>query len=221
MTEIYFNRNRERIRAWLHGKEYFKAVEALEYASKFHTGRRKDGSHEFLHQIAIGHYTRTLPNLRDQETTMIAALLHDVIEDYDVPPEIIESKFGKDAAEAVMLLTKEYRGVKKSTEDYYHSMSSNFIASIVKGADRIHNHQTCSGVFTLKKQEKYILETETYLLPMLKKARNLFPDQELAYENIKYSLKGQIELIRIAIEARKITENIQSKDSLFCKPTSN
>ena len=50
---------------------------------------------------------------------------------------------------------------------------------------------------------RYIAECEAYILPMLAEARNNFPDQELAYENIKHALKGQIELIKLVIRARK------------------
>ena len=190
--------------SWMLGKEYFKAVESLEYAASVHTGIRKDGvTPEFHHQISIGHYTRTLPSLRNQELTLITVLLHDVIEDYNVPSEDILSRFGQDVTNAVLLLSREVNGVRKPQKNYYDDMSGNPIASIVKGADRIHNFQTCSEVFTIDKQEKYIDETEIYIIPMLKKARDNFPDQELAYENIKHALKGQIEFLRLVIKARK------------------
>lgn len=197
-------RHRERIRAWLLGKEYYKAVEALEFAAKYHTGTRKDGvTPEFHHQVSILHYLRTLKGLRNQQAVLAAGCLHDTIEDYDVPPETIRVKFGEEVCTAVLLLTKKYRGEKKSPEEYYKSMSSNPIASIVKGGDRVHNFQTMATVFSCEKQLKYIEECEEHLLPMLKEARNNFPDQELAYENIKHALKGQIELIRLVIEARQ------------------
>jgi len=203
MTLTKFALHYERFKSWMLGKEFFKAVEALEYAAKYHTGMRKDGvTPEFHHQISIGHYVRTLPNLRNQELALISAILHDVVEDYDVSAEVLEAKFGKEVAESVLLLSKKYKGVKKSTSDYYRAMETNSVASIVKGADRIHNFQTCSGVFTCEKQLLYISECETYILPMLKEARNNFPDQELAYENIKHALKGQIELLRLVIAAK-------------------
>jgi (p)ppGpp synthase/HD superfamily hydrolase len=185
------------------GKEYFKAVEALEYAAKFHTGMRKDGvTPEFHHQISIGHYLRTLANLRNQEFALIVGILHDVVEDYDVPIEVLAARFGQEVADAVLLMSKKYKGAKKATADYYLAMRNCPIASIVKGADRIHNFQTMHAVFTCKKQLAYIEECEMHILPMLKEARNNFPDQELAYENIKHALKGQIELLRLAISAK-------------------
>lgn len=205
-------RHRERFRAWLLGKEFYKAVEALEFASKYHVGFRKDGiTPEFMHQIAIGNYTRTLPNLREQQSTLIVVLLHDILEDYDLPISELEKRFDSKVVESVILLTKKYHGFKKDIGEYYKLISENYIASIVKGADRIHNQQTCSEVFSCKKQQEYIQECEAYILPMLKEARGNFPDQELAYENIKHALKGQIELLNSAIEAKIQLENLQVK----------
>jgi (p)ppGpp synthase/HD superfamily hydrolase len=196
-------RHRERIRAWMLGRGFYRAVEALEYAAKYHDGYRKDGfTPEFHHQVSIAHYLRTLPGIRNLEDVLTAAFLHDTIEDKDITAEEIADRFGLEVARAVSLLTKKSRGMVKDKEDYFKRMSDNPIASIVKGGDRIHNYQTMAKVFTCTKQLKYIREGENYILPMLKEARNNFPDQELAYENIKYTLKGQMELLRLSIEAR-------------------
>jgi (p)ppGpp synthase/HD superfamily hydrolase len=197
-------RHLERIKAWLLGKEYYKAVEALVFASKHHTGMRKDRvTPEFHHQISISLYLRTLPNLRYPEEVIATAMLHDVIEDENVSPQELESLFGPMIAEAVLLLSKEVKGIKKSVPDYYDAMRGNPIASIVKGGDRIHNFQTMHSVFTCEKQTRYIEECEEFILPMLREARNRFPDQVLAYENIKHALNGQIELLRLTIESKQ------------------
>ena len=207
---LEYLRHRERIRAWLLGGRYFKSVEALEFAARFHTGMRKDGqTPEFHHQISIAHYIRTLHNLRGPEDVFSVSFLHDTIEDRDVSHEEIEARFGTKVKDGVLLLSKKYRGERKNLEDYYKSMMTNSIASIVKGADRVHNFQTCSGVFTIEKQERYIAECEMYIFPMLKEARNNFPDQELAYENIKHALKGQIELLKLVIGARHQADELR------------
>lgn len=199
-----FLRHRERMRAWLLGKEFYNAVRALEFAAKYHVGIRKDGvTPEFHHQISIAHYLRTLPNLRNQEDVLVVAFLHDLVEDYDVPPDTIRAQFGEQVCSAVVLLSKKYMGQVKPTEEYYRAMRGNPLASICKGADRIHNFQTMPSVFSCEKQLRYIGECEAHILPMLAEARNQFPDQELAYENIKHALKGQIELIKLVIKAKQ------------------
>lgn len=190
------------MRYWLLGRNYHAAIEAMEFASKFHTGFRKDNcTPEFEHQLSIASFVRTLTNeLQRPEQTLAVAFLHDVCEDYPVSLEEIESKFGEEIRDAVDCLTKKesmsHMSVDKyKYESYYTKIANNKIASIVKGADRMHNIQSMHGVFCLDKQEKYVKETNDYVLPMLKSARRTFVSQEPAYENIKHVLKSQIDLI--------------------------
>lgn len=185
------------MRYWLLGREYYRSLEALEFASTFHTGVRKDGiTKEYAHQLAAGHYLKTIvTKLELPEETLAAVFLHDLSEDYNVPIEEIETRFGSAIAEPVWLLTKVFRGERKSDEAYYRDIASSKVASVVKGADRIHNVQTMVGVFTLEKQQAYIRETKDFVLPALKEARRRFPKQEPVYENMKHVLTSQLELI--------------------------
>ena len=190
------------MRYWLLGMSekdpmYMVALKAMEYAAEFHRNTRKDGiTPEYMHQMEIAHYVRTLHNsILYPAETIAATFLHDVAEDYDVGFEEIREKFGDIITNAVILLTKKHRGEKKTYDIYFGGMSKNPIASIVKGSDRINNLQSMIGVFTVEKQKSYIQEVETYFLPMLKQARRSFPEQEMAYENIKLMLESQCELI--------------------------
>ncbi|PSB01027.1 HD domain-containing protein [Merismopedia glauca] len=185
------------MRYWLLGKGLYRALNALEYASKLHTGVRKDGvTREYSHQLSIGHYIRSIStSLTNPEECLATVFLHDVCEDCGIAVEEIEAQFGSTVSEAVWLLTKKYRAEKKPLDRYYGNISQNPIASIVKGADRIHNVQSMLGVFDLSKQQQYIQETQEYILPALKEARRKFPQQEPAYENIKHMLQSQIELL--------------------------
>jgi len=190
------------------GREFYKAVEAFEFAAKYHVGIRKDGfTPTFHHQVSIGHYLRTLPNLRNLELVLTVAVLHDILEDSDLVAGDLERRFGSEVSNAVVRLTRKKNGIRKSNEEYYSQMIECPVSSVVKGGDRIHNFQTMPQVFTCTKQLNYIKECEEFMLPMLRDARNHFPDQELAYENIKHALKGQIELLRLSISAQmKINE---------------
>lgn len=191
------------LRYWLLGMsqsnpDYIKCIDALEFASKFHTELRKDGiTPEFEHQLVITHYVRTLiPSLEFPVETICSALLHDVPEDYSISFDEINNKFGSMVSNSVEKLTKFYRGTKKTNEDYFNGIASDPIASINKGADRIHNLQSMIGVFNTQKQESYVKEAEDWILPAIKQARRNFPKQELAYENIKLMMSSQIELIK-------------------------
>jgi (p)ppGpp synthase/HD superfamily hydrolase len=199
-----FDKLKISLRYWLSGKEFYKALEAMEFAARYHTGIRKDGvTPEFHHQISIAHYLRTLPNLRNPQVALTTAFLHDVVEDYDVSIGDIRDRFGAEVADAVNLLSKSVSGRKKNISDYYEMMAESPIASIVKGGDRIHNFQTMYCAFSPEKQQKYIEECEQHILPMLKEARRLYPDQELAYENIKHILCSQIELIEATLRVNE------------------
>lgn len=192
---------------YLHGARYYEALKALDFAKAIHVGTRKDGiTPEFQHQVEIALYITTLRNLIDEEGCIVAAILHDVLEDY---PHITKSDVGQLTNEqrtfAVVLLSKEIGGepihfTGTTLDTYFENISRCDIASVVKGSDRIHNLQSMHGVFTPAKQRQYIDETKQYFLPMLKRAAGKFPSQYLAYMNMRTVIKNQVELIESALE---------------------
>jgi len=193
------------MRYWLLGREYYSALNALEFAAKYHTGKRKDGkTKEYFHQLSIGRYVKSIAtSLEFPEATLATVFLHDICEDYDVSVDEIKERFGEQVSRAVMLMTKVFGDYRKPDTEYYRDMTRCKIASVAKGADRIHNIQTMIGVFTYEKQKEYIEETETFILPLLKEARRTFPEQEPAYENVRHVLVSQIELLKAVHEAHE------------------
>jgi len=186
------------LRYFLQGAEYFTALEAMEFAQRYHTGVRKDGvTPEFDHQICIAHFVRTLRHqLMYAEATISVIMLHDVREDYGVSDEEIRERFGDAVARAVDAMTKTFRGQRRPEALVFEQIAADPIASVAKGADRIHNLNSMVGVFGKDKQLSYVSEAEEYFLPMLKKARRLHVRQEAAYENIKFMIQSQINLIK-------------------------
>jgi (p)ppGpp synthase/HD superfamily hydrolase len=197
-----YRRRRIHLRGYLLGHGYNRAAEPMAYAETFHTGLRKDGvTPEFAHQVSIVSYLSTLANVRHRELTLSVGFLHDVCEDYHVSPQELGTRFGPDVEVAAAALTKQFRSVHRDPAEVAAAQADDPIASLVKGADRIHNHQTMVGVFSAVKMTDYVAETRQYILPMLKSARRLHPDQEAAYQNIRLILQSQIELIEAAVEA--------------------
>jgi (p)ppGpp synthase/HD superfamily hydrolase len=193
----YYQKRYVFLQGYLYGKGYHTALRALEFARARHTGKRKDGfTPEFQHQVEIALYLSTLKDVRDEETTLAAALLHDVMEDYDVEREEMERLFGKALADTVWRLTKVHKGVKKDLGAYFAEIAGDPVASLVKAGDRIHNVQSMVGVFSPAKQAEYIEEVERWFLPMLKAAERAFPDQAKAYLNARHLLKSQLALLR-------------------------
>lgn len=185
----------------LRTKGFFKALRAMELAMKYHTNTRKDGQPEFSHQVSQACLFMTIePFALHPEETYITIFLHDTPEDYQDSEEVsvksIKAEFGPIAGTGVEYMCKEHSAIdgKLSNEFYYGRMPKSPVTSLCKGLDRVHNLMTMLGAFKPAKQLEYIQETVDMVLPMLKKARKTFPEQNLAYENIKFIIMNQIGL---------------------------
>lgn len=187
------------MRAWLDGKGYYIAGDAMELVRTLEEGTRKDGiTPKFHHQLSVARMLMTLePHLLHPEDSIATAFLHDILEDHSDlwSRESIEARFGKRIADAVWTLTKKCNGMTKTYPAYYGDIAKCPIASIVKCVDRNHNIQTMVGVFTFEKQANYVDEVEDYYYPMIRVARRAFKKQYPAYENQKMFLRSQCRLI--------------------------
>jgi (p)ppGpp synthase/HD superfamily hydrolase len=182
------------LRYYLLGAKYHTALKAMDFAKQYHTGTRKDGvTPEFSHQVEMSLYILGLKGLIDEERTVTVALLHDVVEDYEhVSIATINSMFGPEIADSCARLDK----TGKNYDFYFAEIAKSASDSIVKGADRVHNVNSMKGVFSKDKQNKYIEEVEVHFLPMLKLARNRFPQQMQAYFSIMHMLRSQTNLLK-------------------------
>lgn len=125
------------MRAWLNGKGYFKAGQALEYARDLETGFRKDGvTPAFDHQLSIARHVSTFSDsLLYPEDTIAAAFLHDVFEDYSdrISPDLFRAHFGEKLYDVVWVLSKKSSSWKKDEVAYFAEIAECPIASITKG----------------------------------------------------------------------------------------
>lgn len=216
MTTTSGDRTAVALRYWLLGAQFHTAAAAMDWASKIHTGTRRDGiTPEFAHQVQIASYLRTLaPSLRHVEETLVTAFCHDVREDYGISDDEVRSRFGDRVADATDALSKEFRGVKRPAEEVFARIAEDPIASVVKGADRVNNQQSMIGVFTPAKVASYLDETEEHILPMLRIARRQFCDQEPAYENMKLVLVNQLRAARAYVTAAGNGEDTATGDEV-------
>mgnify|MGYP001627216846 CR=1 FL=1 len=196
------------LRYWLVGKEFHKALDALQFASCYHVGVRKDDiTPELDHQVSIALFARTLPIPEAEiEDLLCVVLLHDVREDYsrheDVPKglppvtrEMIASAFGERVSHDVELLSKVVNGVKKDMEAYFEGIRTSWRACLVKLLDRLHNLSTMQGAFSAGKQVEYAREAEEEILPLARHARRAFSRFEPAFENVKLGITLQLKLL--------------------------
>ena len=83
---------------------------AIDYAKRAHKGQmRKFGGAEYVnHPIKVAILVKAyFPSLPD--ATVYAALLHDVVEDTDIPTDLLFYEFGLEVASLVFNLTKTYQ----------------------------------------------------------------------------------------------------------------
>ena len=121
---------------------------AYEFGAKYHAGQsRKSGEPYIYHPLAVA---RILADLRMDATTLMAAILHDVIEDTDASKERVAMVFGQDVADLVEGVTKigKIEGLSRaelqaeSFRKLLLAMTQDLRVILVKLADRLHNMRT-------------------------------------------------------------------------------
>lgn len=122
-----------------------------------HDQRRKSGEPYIVHPLAVA---EILAELRMDETSLVAAILHDVVEDTHVSVEEVEKQFGAAVAGLVDGLTKlskvEFRSSQEKMAENFRkmilAMAKDIRVIIVKLADRTHNMRTIKALITEKRQ---------------------------------------------------------------------
>jgi len=111
---------------------------AVSFAAQQHDGQfRKDGKTPYVaHPMRVALVVRHVFG-SDDETALIAALLHDLIEDTTTDYDDLIEQFGKDVADAVAALTKDARLPESERETAYDCqlVRASWQARLVKLAD--------------------------------------------------------------------------------------
>lgn len=211
---LQFQREKTALKYFLIGRGYHLALKALGFVERYNVGLRKDGVTPSLHhEVQIALSVSQVKDVSKEEICIVAALLHDVQEDHQIPSADIEREFGKEVADVVWKLTKKFAGAHKNKTDYINDIAMCEVASIVKGLDRVNNLHSMIGVFTLEKMTTYANEAEKVFLPMLKKAGKLFPEQQSAYHAISQQMKQAI------IFTRAYVKGLQDRDEVIAAKT--
>jgi len=141
---------------------------AYEIACKAHSGQfRRSGKQYISHPVAVA---QILIQLGMDPPSIIAALLHDTVEDTHVTIEDIRTTFGEDIASLVDGVTKLGK-VPLSTREEEQAenirkmllaMSQDIRVIIIKLADRIHNMRTLSFMPPQKRRDTSLETLEIY-----------------------------------------------------------
>lgn len=211
-------------------KKYFEkhnfnyATKALSLINQYHTGTRRDGDEERSHLFevlgfAIANFEGRL-NPDELQKLIVVSALHDLVEDYSdkITFKILKTMFPKDYIRSIKKVTK-WSTFEKTASDYQHyhgKISKDYISTIVKATDRLHNLNSCTSVFNSAKKRIYIVETETYIIPNLKKLRKEKTELYSSVTFLIYNLKNQIKQLNFIIEQAELikihTSIIKEKD---------
>jgi len=148
-----------------------KIEEAFEFAKKLHEGQYRVSEEPYIiHPVEVA---KILVDLKVDSHTIIAAFLHDILEDTDTKPEEIEEKFGKDVLTLVQGVTKLGKLKFKSNEErqaenfrrLFIAMANDIRIIFLKLADRLHNMRTLNFM-AANKQQKIARETLDIFAPL-------------------------------------------------------
>ena len=146
--EAHYDTMRQAVLDCLPASDMALVDRAVEYAQNKHKEqKRKDGSPYIIHPLAVAEIVAEMGLDLD---AVLAALLHDCIEDTDASHEEIEKLFGQTVAELVEGVTKLTRANFSSTEQaqmenlrkMFMAMSKDIRVVLIKIADRLHNMRT-------------------------------------------------------------------------------
>ena len=146
----------------------------VEYAFRFAKAahgdqKRKTGEPYILHPIAVARIVAV--ELELGANPIIAAFLHDVVEDTHYTIEDIRERFGDDVAFLVGVVTKQKKEqyeVSKQVDNFKQMLDSvhyDIRALLLKLADRLHNMRTLSSMRP-DKQMKIAGETDYFYAPL-------------------------------------------------------
>lgn len=162
-------------------------LKALGLAEVLHADQfRDDGTSYVDHVVGVAHLL-VAHGIRD-DNTLAASILHDVIEDTSFTHENICREFNEDIAGMARRLTKT---ADVLIVTYYAGIEEDIRTVVIKAADRTHNVSDMVKAFSVERMEKYIKETEEYVLPMMKRARKKYQE----YGNVLVSLSEHIKAV--------------------------
>jgi guanosine-3',5'-bis(diphosphate) 3'-pyrophosphohydrolase len=180
----------DKLSSYLEPKEVARVERAYRYSEQCHRGQmRQSGDPYITHPLAVANI---LADMHMDHESLMAALLHDVIEDTGVTKGQISRRFGRTVADLV-------DGVSKLTEIEFESkaeqqaesfqkmtlaMSRDIRVVLVKLADRLHNMRTL-GVLAPAKRRRIARETLDIYAPIAQRLG--INDIRLEFEDLGFA----------------------------------
>ena len=163
--------------------------EAIDLARQCHAGTfRKSGEPFYHHPMEVA---RILLGWTQDEEGLIAALLHDTVEDTPLSLSQIALRFSPRVARLVAGVTKldaTGRRLALSKEDNFQRLAQEMdtMVFLVKAADRSHNLRTIEGHSDPKKRQRIAEETARFFVPLASR---------LGFPAVGHHLQGLVDQI--------------------------
>src|SRR5712675_3013218 len=147
-----------KVASYLPAEQVERVRAAAEFGAAAHLGQKRlSGEPYITHPVAAA---VILAELHLDADTLIAAILHDVIEDTPTPKEEIAERFGKDVAEIVDGVTKldqiQFKNREEAQAESFRKMLLAMVRDLrvilVKLADRMHNMRTIEAMSTPRRR---------------------------------------------------------------------
>lgn len=145
--------------------EWIHVLRAADAAARWHVHQRRKGSAEepyINHLLEVASLVAQATQGTDPQL-VVAALLHDAIEDQEVPREMIERAFGKDVANLVQECTddKSLQKEERKRAQVRNAPTKTNRAKIIKLADKTSNLRAISASpspeWSVKRRLDYVM----------------------------------------------------------------
>ena len=204
-------------------EDYRRLVDAFDVAREAHSRqKRKTGEPYIFHPIAVAHISAKELNL--DVDSVIAAFLHDVVEDTDWTAEQIQQRFGSNVAFLVRVVTKQKKEkyeMSKQLDNFKQMLNSvqyDIRALLVKLADRLHNMRTLSSMRP-DKQMKIAGETDYFYAPLA--TRLGFYNVKTELENLSLRFRCPHEYSELCARIENDEKSNRSRLKIFTDEISN
>lgn len=207
--------------------DVMKLRRAFEYAKKHHENQfRASGEPYIIHPINVAYI---LAFMHADMDTIVAALLHDVVEDTESTLDEIEKNFNKTVRELVDGVTKmtklDFNNKKElsalNIRKLIVSLARDPRIIIIKLVDRLHNMRTLEYKSEKKQQEKALETLEIYVPLSYYIGANKIRDEleNLSFKYLKPSIYGDIKKQRedLKRETKPILEKEVKKIEILFK----
>ncbi|MBR4989416.1 MAG: bifunctional (p)ppGpp synthetase/guanosine-3',5'-bis(diphosphate) 3'-pyrophosphohydrolase [Bacteroidaceae bacterium] len=181
----------ERLERRLSAEDIKRIADAYSLAREAHMSqRRKSGEPYIMHPVAVAKIVAE--ELRLGANPIIAAFLHDVVEDTPYTIEDIRLRFGDDVAFLVDVVTKKKKSnasTSSSQIDNYkqmlNSLHYDIRALLIKLSDRLHNMRTLNSMRP-DKQMKIAGETDYFYAPLAHRLGLYYIKREMENLSFRY-----------------------------------